>query len=120
MAALQTASSSPTELAIVTACNEEACLGGCLESLAAQSGVAPESVVVNDASTDRTREIARSFPFVRVVDAGPPAPGWTGKNNAMAVGAKVATGDWLLFTDADTLHKPGSLGRAVAEARRRD
>jgi glycosyltransferase involved in cell wall biosynthesis len=41
---------------------------------------------------------------------------WTGKNNAMAAGAKIAKGKWLLFTDADTVHKPGSLARAVAEA----
>jgi GT2 family glycosyltransferase len=41
---------------------------------------------------------------------------WTGKNNAMSAGAKVAKGKWLLFTDADTFHKSGSLARAVAEA----
>ncbi len=35
----------------------------------------------------------------------------------MAVGAAVARGEWLLFTDADTVHKPGSLARAVTEAR---
>ena len=34
----------------------------------------------------------------------------------MAAGAKIAKGKWLLFTDADTVHKPGSLARAVAEA----
>jgi hypothetical protein len=38
----------------------------------------------------------------------------------MAAGARVATGEWLLFTDADTFHLPGSLARAVAEAIRRD
>ena len=49
--------------------------------------------------------------------SAPPLPeNWTGKNNAMAAGAKVATGKWLLFSDADTVHKPGSLVRAVAEA----
>ena len=73
-------------------------------SLAAQTGVGFEIIVVNDASTDRTREIAQSFPLVRVVDADPPPPGWTGKNNAMAAGARVAGGEWLLFTDADTVH----------------
>jgi len=104
---------------IVPARNEEACLGACLESLAAQAGVSFELVVVDDASTDCTREIARSFPAVRVVDAGPPPPGWTGKNNAMAAGVRVAHAEWLLFTDADTVHKPGSLARAIAEARQR-
>lgn len=99
--------------------NEEACLGACLESLAAQTGVDFEIVVVDDGSTDRTRAIAQSFPFVRVVDADPPPSGWSGKNNAMAAGARVARSEWLLFTDADTVHKPGSLARAVAEARQR-
>jgi glycosyltransferase involved in cell wall biosynthesis len=101
----------------VPARNEEACLGACLESLVAQTGVSSEIIVVNDASTDRTHEIAQSFPQVRVVDAGPPPSGWTGKNNAIAAGAKVAGGEWLLFTDADTVHRPGSMARAVAEAK---
>ncbi len=99
--------------------NEEACLGACLESLAGQTGVPFEIVVVDDASIDRTRAIAQSFSSVRTVDPGPPPPGWTGKNNAMASGAKVAGGEWLLFTDADTVHTPGSLARAVAEAGQR-
>ncbi|PYV43991.1 MAG: hypothetical protein DMG94_13955, partial [Acidobacteria bacterium] len=45
---------------------------------------------------------------------------WTGKNNAMSAGAKIARAKWLLFTDADTVHKPGSLARAVAEAEQHD
>ena len=104
---------------IVPARNEEACLGACLESLLSQPGVTSEIILVDDASSDRTREIAGSFPSVRVVEAGTPGPGWTGKNNAMVAGARVAGGEWLLFTDADTVHKPGSLAGAVAEARRR-
>jgi glycosyltransferase involved in cell wall biosynthesis len=104
---------------IVPARNEEACLGACLESLAAQTGVSFEIIAVNDASTDRTREIAQSFPLVRVVDADAPPSGWTGKNNAMAAGAREARGEWLLFTDADTVHLPGSFARAVAEAKQR-
>jgi glycosyltransferase involved in cell wall biosynthesis len=117
MAALETVSSRPTVSVIVPARNEEACLGVCLESLAGQTGVTSEIILVDDASNDRTREIAQSFPSVRVVDAGPPPSGWTGKNNAVAAGARVAGGEWLLFTDADTTHRPGSLARAVAEVR---
>jgi glycosyltransferase involved in cell wall biosynthesis len=117
MVAPETVSSKPTVSVIVPARNEEACLGACLESLATQTGIGFEIIVVNDGSTDRTREIARSFPLVRVVDAGPPPSGWTGKNNAMAAGARAALGEWLLFTDADTVHRPGSTARAVAEAR---
>jgi glycosyltransferase involved in cell wall biosynthesis len=117
MVAPESVTSTPTVSVIVPARNEEVCLGACLESLVAQTGVSCEIIVVNDASTDRTREIAQSFPRVRVVDAGPPPSGWTGKNNAMAAGARVAGGEWLLFTDADTFHLPGSLARAVAEAK---
>ena len=106
----------PLVSVIVPARNEEACLGRCLRSLVGQQGVALEIIVVDDESTDRTREIAQSFPGVRVVDAGPMPTGWTGKNNAVWTGAKQARGTWLLFTDADTVHLPGSLARSVAEA----
>ncbi|HVN22306.1 MAG TPA: glycosyltransferase, partial [Dongiaceae bacterium] len=54
---------------------------------------------------------------VQLIDAGPLPQGWTGKNNAVACGAHEARGEWLLFTDADTVHLPGSLARALAEAK---
>ena len=108
----------PTVSVIVPARNEEASLGRCLNSLVAQSTVDFELIVVDDHSIDRTREIAQSFPQVRVTAAGPLPDGWTGKNNAVATGARAARGEWLLFTDADTVHLPGSLARALAEARR--
>jgi glycosyltransferase involved in cell wall biosynthesis len=43
-------------------------------------------------------------------------PGWLGKTHAMWTAAQQATGDWLLFTDADVLFKPDSLRRAIAYA----
>lgn len=101
---------------IIPARNEEASLGTCLESLITQTGVDYEIIVVNDHSTDRTREIATSFAAVRVIDAAELPANWTGKNNAVATGARAARGHWLLFTDADTVHLPGSLSRALAEA----
>ena len=104
---------------IVPARNEEACLGACLQSLASQAGVSFEIIVVDDGSTDRTPEIARSFHGVRVVSPGPLPPGWTGKNNALVAGAKDARAQWLLFTDADTVHLAGSLARSMAEVRER-
>src|SRR5580704_18126436 len=106
----------PTMSVIVPARNEEANLRPCLESLVSQTGVSREILLVDDGSTDGTRAIAQSFPDVRVIDPGPLPPGWTGKNNAVAAGAREAKGKWLLFTDADTVHKPDSLARAVAEA----
>jgi glycosyltransferase involved in cell wall biosynthesis len=103
---------------IVPARNEEASLGECLQSLVCQTGVAYEIIVVDDGSTDRTREIAESFAGVRVISGGPLPAGWTGKNNALVAGAGIARADWLLFTDADTMHLPGSLAQALGEAQR--
>lgn len=107
----------PEVSVIVPARNEEASLGVCLESLLAQRGVEYEVVVVDDASTDRTREIAQSFAGVRLVEADALRPGSTGKCNALAGGARVARGQWLLFTDADTVHLPGSLAASLEEAK---
>ncbi len=111
----------PVVSVIVPARNEEACLGACLDSLLAQTGVEFEIVVVDDASTDRTRQIAEShlhgFPGGRVISAPPLAARGSGKCNAAQAGADAAHGEWLLFTDADTVHLPGSLPRALREAR---
>ena len=123
MPVLQQEAKSPAVSVIIPARNEEDCLGRCLESLVKQadadSDIHSEIIVVDDRSTDRTREIAMSFEQVQVIEAGPLPPGWTGKCNAVACGARVARGAWLLFTDADTVHKPGSLGRALHEAQER-
>ncbi|MBZ5646772.1 MAG: glycosyltransferase [Acidobacteriia bacterium] len=109
---------SPLVSVIVPARNEEACLGDCLRSLVAQVGVDLEIIVVDDGSTDRTREIAGSFAGVQVISAGELPAGWSGKCNAVWAGAQAAGGKWLLFTDADTEHLPGSLARSLQEARR--
>ncbi len=118
MAATETDAQRPAVSVIIPARNEEASLGDCLQSLVTQTGVASEIIVVDDHSTDRTREIAQSFPKeqVRVIEAGPLPAAWTGKNNAVTTGARQARGEWLLFTDADTVHIPGSLARALTEA----
>src|SRR3979411_2781229 len=118
MQATETGAARPTASIIGPARNAQACLRACLESLVTQTGVAFEVIVVDDQSSDRTREIALSFPGVRVVDAAPLLQGWTGKNNAVTCGARVANGEWLLFTDADTVHLPGSLARSLDEAKR--
>ena len=101
---------------LVPARNEEANLAACLESLVGQNGIAFEIVVIDDHSTDRTAEIARSFPNVTLVTADPLPRGWCGKQHALYCGMRRARGEWLLFTDADTVHRPGSLARALGEA----
>ncbi|MCL2660100.1 MAG: glycosyltransferase [Acidobacteriaceae bacterium] len=115
------------ELSIVLpARNEEQTLAACLASLAAQSepgfelGREWEIVVVNDDSADRTREIAAeiaaSHAGVTLIDAPPLDGQLNGKNNACWAGAQTSRGRWLLFTDADTIHEPGDLRRALSEA----
>ena len=109
---------------IVPARNEEDCVGDCLRSLVAQEedgwrlNAEWEILVVDDGSTDRTREIAWSFAGMTVLDPPRLEKGWTGKNNACWAGAQQARGKWLLFTDADTVHEPGHLRLAIIEAER--
>ena len=101
---------------IIPARNEEDCLGRCLQSLVSQQGISFQITVVDDGSTDRTQAIAESFPRVRVLSAGELKPGMTGKVNALVLGAAGRSAEWLLFTDADTFHYPGSLAASVREA----
>jgi glycosyltransferase involved in cell wall biosynthesis len=117
---MQPAHAEVTVDVIVPARNEEDCIGRCLESLAAQQGISFQITVVDDGSNDQTRAIAESFPLVRVISASEPAPGVMGKCNALIAGAAGSTAKWLLFTDADTFHYPGSLAAAVKEAESRN
>lgn len=106
----------PEVSVIIPARNEEASLAACLQSLVEQTGIVFEIIVVDDNSSDHTHEIAQSFAGVRIVTPPDLPAGWTGKNNALVAGAGCARGAWLLFTDADTVHLPGSLARSVEEA----
>ena len=108
--------STPDISVIVPARNEEACLADCLRTLVGQAGPSYEIIVVDDHSTDATRAIAESFP-VRVIAARPLPEGWSGKCNAAWSGAKIAQGQWLLFTDADTKHTAGSIASGLQEAK---
>jgi glycosyltransferase involved in cell wall biosynthesis len=103
---------------VIPARNEEMNIGRCLQSLVVQEGPAREIFVVDDHSADRTATIAAEFPGVRVIPAAPLQEGWTGKANAIYTAAPLARGEWLLFTDADTVHAPGSLAQSLAEAER--
>jgi cellulose synthase/poly-beta-1,6-N-acetylglucosamine synthase-like glycosyltransferase len=110
---------NPAISAIVPARNEEATIALAVESLAAQPEIA-EIIVINDQSTDRTARIlealAASVSKLRVLETQPLPAGWVGKNYAVALGAARAAGEWLLFTDADAVHLPGSAARALADA----
>ncbi len=77
-------------------------------------------IVVDDQSDDATLAKTRAIPpnhaqRVVAVEGRPLPDGWMGKPWACAQGARVARGDLLLFTDADTVHAPDLLERAVAE-----
>lgn len=105
--------------AIVPARNEAAVVAACIESLVAQPEIA-QIIAVNDQSSDRTltilREMAGKFAKLQVVDAPAPPAGWVGKNHAAWLGAQQATGEWLLFTDADAILSEGAAARALAIA----
>jgi cellulose synthase/poly-beta-1,6-N-acetylglucosamine synthase-like glycosyltransferase len=104
---------------IIPARNEEANIERAVRSVASQAGVC-EIIVIDDHSTDRTpvilKELAAEIPLLCTLRAGPLPPGWLGKNFAVATGAKGAMGEWLLFTDADTEHLPGSLAHLLRRA----
>jgi glycosyltransferase involved in cell wall biosynthesis len=77
-----------------------------------------EILVVDDHSSDDTSRVAESY-GVRVLRLSNDLPrGWKGKPNACHQGALMAIGDWLLFTDADTIHTKGGIARAVCYAER--
>ena len=108
-----------TVSAIVPARDEEATITAAVESLAAQPEIS-EILVINDQSTDGTAAIldrlVSRYPQLRVLETKGLPAGWVGKNYAASLGAWQATGDWLLFTDADGVHLPGSTARALADA----
>jgi len=72
-----------------------------------------EIIVVDDGSTDRTAEIARQLGTM-VIASQPLPDGWRGKTWACHQGAEAATGDLLLFLDADTWFEPGGLARVLS------
>jgi glycosyltransferase involved in cell wall biosynthesis len=117
---------------IIPARNEERSLPNCLASLLIQSepgftlGQQWEIIVVNDDSTDKTREIAAKSAAghhgVILLEAPPldlsSRGGFTGKSNACWTGAQAARGRRLLFTDADTIHETNDISRSLREADR--
>jgi len=103
---------------ILPARNEEKFIGKCLDSLIKQDYDNYEIITINDSSNDATGDIIKKysekFPKVISVDAKPKPDGWMGKNWACIEGYKKASGDLLLFTDADTVHTSSVISLAVS------
>ena len=113
----------PLVSVIIPARDEARNIARCATSVLASAYRPLEVVIVNDRSTDGTAAIAGALaerdPRLRVVDAPPLEEGWFGKQWACAQGAATARGTLLCFTDADTVHAPDLLPRAVNAVRAR-
>lgn len=108
---------------IVPARNEGRNIRRCITSLLEQDYDDYEVIVVDDGSTDATAtildEIAQSHPHgdrLWVLHLRSLPEGWVGKTHALHIGVQEATGDWLLFTDADTWHAPDALRSSITRA----
>lgn len=110
----------------VPARNEERCIEACVRSLVAQNYARLEVLVLDDASNDATAAIVQRIinelpgeqvERLRLLSGAPLPAGWVGKNFACHQLAQQARGDYLLFTDADTVHAPGMAGAVLATMR---
>jgi len=102
---------------IVPACNEASTIEPALRSSLAQDYANLEIIVVNDRSVDATgavlARLAREYPTLQVLTITELPPEWLGKNHALQSGAERASGDYLLFTDADVILAPTTISRAI-------
>lgn len=108
---------APPVSVIVPARNEAHNIARCVTSILSTSYPNLELIVVDDASTDGTREQAERAiagdTRARVVSSPPLPPAWFGKQWACATGAGAGHGEILQFTDADTVHAPDLVARSV-------
>jgi len=116
-----TPSGGPRVSIIVPARNEEEHVGETVARLLGLDYENYEVIAVNDRSTDRTGEVMDGIASasdangrLKVIHVDVLPSGWLGKTHAMWTAAKHATGEWLLFTDADVLFRPDVLRRALA------
>ena len=113
---------------LIPARDEEKNIGPCLDSLLSQTYANYEIIVLDDQSRDGTWKIIQSYASrcperVRAMRGKPlPPSGWSGKTHAMQQLAQAARGEYLMFTDADTVHGRESISWAVTniEAHRAD
>lgn len=116
---------APRLSVLVPARNEAPNLEACVRSIldAGYPG-SLEVVIVDDRSTDGTGEIAARLAAadgrVRLVAGADPPPGWLGKPHALHLGQAAATGEWLLFLDADVRVTPGGLSRLLGRVLAQD
>src|SRR5262249_16384489 len=107
----------PRVTVIIPACNEERNIEEALQSILHQAYTNLEIIVINDRSLDSTGErlnrLALSYPQLRVFHITELPSGWLGKNHALHYGAQQASGELLLFTDADIVMQPSVISRAV-------
>jgi len=108
----------PRVSVVIAARDEALAIGAALRSWIADDYPDLEVVVVDDRSTDGTGgvvgEAAAGDPRITPLRVEKLPDGWLGKVHALARGVERATGDWLLFSDADVHVRPGVVGRAVA------
>lgn len=98
---------------IIPARNEEKNIGLLLEDLMAQTGDIHEIICVDDGSTDQTYKLASAFP-VKMIRIKDKPSDWTGKAWACQRGGQVATGEILLFLDADVRLSPDAVSSLLA------
>jgi chlorobactene glucosyltransferase len=108
---------------LIPARNEEDNIEKCVTSLLQSEYPRLEIIVLDDNSTDGTHEIvkqlSRRHKKLRIIKGKELPPGWNGKNWACQQLSQAAGGDWFLFTDADTTHRPQSVSLAFSVAQKR-
>jgi glycosyltransferase involved in cell wall biosynthesis len=110
--------SGPLVSVLVPARNEELNIGRLLDSLLSQEYRPLEIIVYNDSSTDGTgailRKYADSSELVQYIDGEELPAGWLGKNSGCHKLSEAASGEYLLFIDADVVAGPGLISSSVA------
>ncbi|GAA0725493.1 hydroxychlorobactene glucosyltransferase CruC [Aquimarina litoralis] len=109
--------SVPSISILIPARNEEDNIGRLLEQLSTFEYGMLEIIVYNDNSTDKTESIIKHWteltPNIKLINGDILPKGWLGKNYACHQLAKAATGDILLFLDADVSVKKGVIKRSI-------